>query len=34
MVQLPDLPAIDDALDNIWTRAPLTQTNAEERLCP
>lgn len=33
MVQLPDLPAIGDALDNIWTRAPLTQTNDEERLC-
>lgn len=33
MVQLPDLPAIGDALDHIWTRAPLTQTNAEERLC-
>lgn len=34
MVQLPDLPAIGNALDNIWTRAPLTQTNDEERLCP
>ncbi|MCA9870062.1 MAG: LCP family protein [Caldilineae bacterium] len=34
MVQLPDLPAIANALDNIWTRAPLMQTNAEERLCP
>lgn len=34
MVQLPDLPAIADALDNIWTRAPLTQTNAEDRVCP
>ena len=33
MVQLPDLPAIATALDNIWTRAPLTETNAEERLC-
>lgn len=34
MVQLPDLPAIAAALDNIWTRAPLMETNAEERLCP
>ena len=33
MVQLPDLPAIATALDNIWTRAPLMETNAEERLC-
>lgn len=33
MVQLPDLPAINTALDNIWERAPLQNTNTEERLC-
>ena len=33
MVQLPDLPAINAALDRIWERAPLQQTNDEERLC-
>ncbi len=33
MVQLPDLPAINTALDNIWERAPLQSTNTEERLC-
>lgn len=33
MVQLPDLPAINAALDNIWERAPLQNTNSEERLC-
>ena len=33
MVQLPDLPAINDALDRVWDRAPLQQTNDEERLC-
>jgi len=34
MVQLPDLPAINIALDNAWERAPLQETNSEERLCP
>jgi anionic cell wall polymer biosynthesis LytR-Cps2A-Psr (LCP) family protein len=34
MVMLPDLPAINTALDNIWNRAPITQTNDEEKLCP
>ncbi|HSN76236.1 MAG TPA: LCP family protein [Anaerolineae bacterium] len=34
MVQLPDLPAINEALDNAWERAPLQETNSEERLCP
>ncbi len=34
MVQLPDLPAINQALDNIWERAPIQETNNEERLCP
>ncbi len=34
MVQLPDLPAINQALDNVWQRAPLQETNSEERLCP
>lgn len=33
MVQLPDLPAINAALDNVWERAPLQNTNSEERLC-
>jgi polyisoprenyl-teichoic acid--peptidoglycan teichoic acid transferase len=33
MVQLPDLPAINAALDGIWERPPLQQTNDEERLC-
>jgi len=33
MVQLPDLPAINTALDNVWERAPLQNTNSEERLC-
>jgi anionic cell wall polymer biosynthesis LytR-Cps2A-Psr (LCP) family protein len=33
MVQLPDLPAINAALDRVWERAPLQQTNNEERLC-
>lgn len=34
MVQLPDLPAINDALDHVWERAPIQETNDEERLCP
>jgi LCP family protein required for cell wall assembly len=34
MVQLPDLPAINQALDNVWQRAPIQETNTEERLCP
>ena len=34
MVQLPDLPAINQALDNVWERAPIQETNTEERLCP
>lgn len=34
MVQLPDLPAINQALDNIWERSPIQETNNEERLCP
>jgi LCP family protein required for cell wall assembly len=34
MVQLPDLPAINQALDNAWERAPIQETNSEERLCP
>lgn len=33
MVQLPDLPGINTALDRIWERAPLQETNDEERLC-
>lgn len=33
MVQLPDLPGINAALDRVWERAPLQQTNDEERLC-
>lgn len=33
MVQLPDLPAINAALDGVWERPPLQQTNDEERLC-
>ena len=33
-VMLPDLPGINEALDNIWNRAPMPQTNDEERLCP
>lgn len=33
MVQLPDLPGINQALDNIWQRAPLQETNNEERVC-
>ena len=33
MVQLPDLPAINAALDRVWERQPLQQTNDEERLC-
>lgn len=33
MVQLPDLPGINLALDRIWERAPLQETNDEERLC-
>ena len=34
MVQLPDLPAINQALDRVWERAPIQETNSEERLCP
>jgi LCP family protein required for cell wall assembly len=34
MVQLPDLPAINAALDEVWQRPPLQVTNDEERLCP
>lgn len=34
MVQLPDLPAINLALDQIWERPPLQDTNNEERVCP
>lgn len=34
MVQLPDLPGINQALDNIWQRQPLQETNNEERVCP
>ena len=34
MVMLPDLPGINTALDNIWNRAPMPQTNDEEKLCP
>lgn len=34
MVQLPDLPAINDALDHVWERSPIQETNDEERLCP
>lgn len=34
MVQLPDLPAINAALDRVWERAPIQATNDEERLCP
>ncbi|MEA3338070.1 MAG: LCP family protein [Chloroflexota bacterium] len=33
-VQLPDLPAIQEALDNIWARGSLFDTNSEDRLCP
>ena len=33
-VQLPDLPAIADALDGIWNRKPLNETNKEEKICP
>jgi LCP family protein required for cell wall assembly len=33
-VQLPDLPAIAGALDDIWNRKPLSETNGEERSCP
>jgi polyisoprenyl-teichoic acid--peptidoglycan teichoic acid transferase len=33
MVQLPDLPAINAALNRVWERQPLQQTNDEERLC-
>lgn len=32
-VQLPDLPAIAEALDHIWERKPLLETNVEERFC-
>ena len=34
MVQLPDIPAINAALDAIWERPPMQQANNEERLCP
>lgn len=34
MVQLPDLPAIAQALDQIWERKPISTTNAEEKYCP
>jgi LCP family protein required for cell wall assembly len=34
MVQLPDLPAIAQALDVIWERKPIGETNTEERFCP
>lgn len=34
MVQLPDLPAIAQALDKIWERKPIAETNTEERFCP
>jgi LCP family protein required for cell wall assembly len=33
MVQLPDLPAINAALDAIWKRSPMEQSNNDERLC-
>lgn len=32
-VQLPNLPAIAEALDQIWERKPLLETNVEERIC-
>lgn len=34
MVQLPDLPAIAQALDQIWQRKSISETNAEEKYCP
>lgn len=33
MVQVPDLPAIHEALDHIWERKPITQTLSEEKQC-
>lgn len=33
-VQLPDLPAISEAIDHIWERKPIEQTNNEEKFCP
>lgn len=33
-VQLPDLPAISEALDHIWERKSITVTNQEEKPCP
>ncbi len=34
MVELPDLVGIGDALDHIWERKPIEQTNQEEKFCP
>ncbi|MCS6844243.1 MAG: LCP family protein [Caldilineales bacterium] len=33
MVQVPDIPAINEALDHIWERKPITETLTEEKLC-
>ncbi|MER2600262.1 MAG: LCP family protein [Caldilineales bacterium] len=33
-VLLPDMPAINSALDNIWQRAPIQQTSTADKLCP
>lgn len=33
-VQLPDLPAIAEAIDKIWERKPIEETNNEEKFCP
>lgn len=32
-VQIPDLEGISEALDHIWERKPLQETNQEERFC-
>lgn len=34
MVEIPDLAAIGDALDHLWERKPIEQTNQEEKFCP
>jgi LCP family protein required for cell wall assembly len=34
MVEIPDLVAISDALDHIWERKPIEETNQEEKYCP
>jgi LCP family protein required for cell wall assembly len=34
MVEIPDLVAIGEALNHIWERKPIEETNQEEKFCP